>query len=104
MKYRKELAKRLVEHFCFLPGEEPPTIDGFRDREGIGREDFEEFCKIPEFAAACEEARRRYLDTLTAGALLKKYDPAFVKHLLDLEVRREVGTRQGKFEVEIHVV
>ena len=104
MRYRKELCKKLVEHFCFKPGEEPPVMDTFRDREGISCEDFEAFCQIPEFAAAVEEARRRYLDTLTAGALLKKYDPAFVKHLLELDVKREVGQRQGKFDVEIRVV
>jgi hypothetical protein len=104
MKDCRELAKRLVAHFRFLPGEEPPTVDDFCAREGIGFGDFEELCREPEFMTAMKEARRRYLDTLTAGALLKKYDPSFVKHLLELEARREVEGSQGKFEVEIRVV
>ena len=98
------LGERLVRFFTFAPGEVPPQIDRFCDEEGIGREELAALCEEPPLRAAAEEARRRYLDTLTAGALLKKYDPSFVKHLLDLEVRREVGMRQGKFEVEIRVV
>ncbi len=104
MEKHAGMAERLVSFFTFAPGEVPPQIDRFCDEEGIGHEEFLSLCEAPDMRAAAEEARRRYLDTLTAGALLKKYDASFVKHLLDLEVRREVGQRQGKFEVEIRVV
>ncbi len=104
MEEHTGIGKRLVEFFTFEPGEAPPQIARFCDEEGIGHEELLSLCEEPSMRAAAEEARRRYLDTLTAGALLKKYDPSFVKHLLDLEVRREVGMRQGKFEVEIRVV
>ena len=100
----EEMARRLIDHFRFLPGEEPPTLDGFRERMGMSVSEFEELCRAPVFAAAQKEARRRYLDTLTAGALLKKYDSSFVKHLLELEARRAGEGSAGKFEVEIRVV
>lgn len=104
MEENSNIGERLVRFFTFEPGEIPPRIDRFCDREGIGREELTALCAQGTLRAAAEEARRRYLDTLTAGALLKKYDPTFVKHLLELEMKRDTGMRQEKFEVEIRVV
>ena len=104
MERVSELAARLVAFYTFEAGEVPPQIDRFYDAEGITAAEFSALLEVEEFRCAYDEARRRYFDTLTAGALIKKYDPSFVKHLLDIELRREVAGRQGRFDVEIRVV
>ena len=106
MEYTPELCTRLISHFTFEPGEVPPGFSGFRAREGMSLADFRRFCEREDFAAAVEEARARYLDTLTAGALLKQYDTGFVKHLLS-EAKEEgeaALTTEGTLSVEIRVV
>ena len=104
MKRHTGLAKRLVRFFTFEPGEVPPQIDRFFDEEGIGRQEFLALLEEPGMRAAADEARRRYLATLTTGALLKKYDASFVKHLLESELARDGGERQESFLVEIRVL
>ncbi len=104
MERVKELAARLVRFFTFAVGEVPPQLDRFCDAEGLSAEEFRALLSVDEFCAAYEEAQRRYLDTLTAGALVKKYDPSFVKHLLECEGRRGEALRQEKFTVEIRVL
>lgn len=103
----KTLCRRLVAHFTFEPGEIPPDLSGFRAREGLSLAEFLALAEQEEFRAALREARERYLDTLTAGALLKKYDAAFVRHLLDAEReknREEDGGGEPPLTVEIRVV
>ena len=68
MKRHTGLAKRLVRFFTFQPGDVPPQIDRFLDEEGIGLLEFSTMLEEPGMRAAAEEARRRYLDTLTTGA------------------------------------
>ncbi|MBR7094972.1 MAG: hypothetical protein IKC73_02020 [Clostridia bacterium] len=104
MERVKELAARLVRFFTFEVGAVPPQIDRFCDAEGLSAAEFSALLAVEEFRAAYEEAQRRYFDTLTAGALLKKYDPSFVKHLLECEGRRSETLRQDKFTVEISVL
>ncbi len=106
MTYTKELAWQLIEHFSFAPGDEPPTFSGFRQKVGLSLADFRRFSKRRDFSAAIEEAEARYRDTLRAGALMKRYDPTFVRHLLFEEERNE-GERKAEsnaFSVEIRVV
>ncbi len=106
MTYKKELAWQLIEHFSFAPGDEPPTFSGFRQKAGLTLADFRRFSKRRDFSAAIEEAEERYRDTLRAGALMKRYDPTFVRHLLFEEEKgeREKKAADGAFSVEIRVV
>ena len=104
MDYSPALCGRLIAHFTFEPGEVPPGFSGFRAREGMTLAEFRAFSAREDFAAAIEEAKARYLDTLTAGALLKKYDVGFVKHLLDLAAEENGERTEGDLRVEIRVV
>ncbi len=106
MTYKKELAWQLIEHFSFSPGDEPPTFSGFRQKVGLSLADFRRFGKRRDFAAAIEEAEERYRETLAAGALMKRYDPTFVRHLLfagEKEEKESVPS-PAPFSVEIRVV
>ncbi len=104
MKSLGELCSRLVSYFTFEPGEVPPGFSGWRAREGITLGEFRELCGREEFRAAVEEAKERYLDTLTAGALLKQYDAGFVKHLLALAEAESREAAGEDFTVEVRVV
>ena len=104
MEYTPKLCERLINHFTFQPGEVPPGYSDFRDREGMTLAEFHSFCQREDFRAAVEEAEARYLDTLTAGALLKKYDTSFVKHLLVLAAAKKEEAGGHAFTVEIRVV
>lgn len=106
MNYKKELAWQLIEHFSFAPGDEPPTFSGFRQKAGLSLADFRRFAARRDFAAAIEEAKERYRETLAAGALMKRYDPTFVRHLLfEGEKEEKTGTQAPlPFSVEIRVV
>lgn len=106
MKDTKELARRLLAHFTFEPGGIPPTFSEFRQQAGLSYSEFSALCEDEDFAEAMRDARARYLDTLTVGALLKKYDASFVKYLLDAAVDGE--SKEGKapenVTVEVRVV
>lgn len=105
MESTSVLAGRLIAHFTFEAGEIPPTLSDFRRRTGLSLADFDTLMESAEFAAAARDARARYLDTLTVGALLKKYDASFVKYLLDgdAEERGGGGAAEG-LSVEVRVV
>ena len=104
MDSTNELAKRLVAHFTFEPGEIPPTLSDFRRRVGLSLAEFSALSEEAGFAEALKDARARYLDTLTVGALLKKYDASFVKYLLDAAAEGEDGGVPEGFSVEVRVV
>ena len=104
MNSTSELAKRLIAHFTFEPGEIPPTLSDFRQRAGLSLAEFSTLGEDAGFAEALKDARARYLDTLTVGALLKKYDASFVKYLLDTAAEGEDGGTHGEFAVEVRVV
>ena len=105
MEHSEELAKKLIAHFTFEAGEIPPTLSEFRRRAGISLADYTALLEDARFSEAARDARARYLDTLTVGALLKKYDASFVKYLLDTAEEVE-GTEKGPegFSVEVRVV
>ena len=105
MEDTARLCESLVSYFTFEPGEIPPTLSGFRAAFGLSLGAYRALCHDEVFAAAKEEAEARYLDTLTVGALLKKYDTGFVKHLLDCHRGEgEVGATEETLTVEIRVV
>lgn len=105
MEDTERLARRLVQHFTFEAGEPPPTLSGFRAALGISLGEYEALCKEEVFSAACREAEARYLDTLTVGALLKKYDTGFVKHLLEARSGESEGEALPEaMAIEIRVV
>lgn len=106
MTYKKDLAWQLIEHFSFAPGDEPPTFSGFRKKVGLSLADFRRFAARRDFAAAIEEAKERYRETLTAGALMKRYDPTFARHLLfeGEKGEKESAPSPVPFSVEIRVV
>ena len=98
------LARRLITYFTFEAGEIPPTLSGFRAREGLSLGEYRALCHEADFRAAVDEAEARYLDTLTVGALLKKYDTGFVKHLLDAHRGEGDAQPPEAMTVEIRVV
>ena len=105
MDRSEELAGKLIAHFTFEAGDIPPTLSEFRRRTGISLAEYAALLRDARFAEAARDARARYLDTLTVGALLKKYDTGFVKYLLD--TADEEGGEDGKpesFSVEVRVV
>ena len=104
MKRKSELARKLITHFTFEPGEIPPTLSGFREQMGLSLAEFSALGKDADFADALKDAQARYLDTLTVGALLKKYDASFVKYLLDTAADGEDGGTPEAFAVEVRVV
>ena len=105
MENASMLAGRLIAHFTFEAGEIPPTLSEFRRRTGLSLSEFDGLMQNAEFAAAARDARARYLDTLTVGALLKKYDASFVKYLLDADGESDGGEPTANdFAVEVRVV
>ena len=105
MEDAARLGDRLITYFTFEPGEMPPTLSGFRAATGLSLGAYRALCRDATFAAAREEAEARYLDSLTVGALLKKYDTGFVKHLLDCHRGEGEGAApQEALTVEIRVV
>ena len=98
------LAGRLIAHFTFEAGEIPPTLSEFRRRTGLSLSEFDSLMQNAEFAAAARDAKARYLDTLTVGALLKKYDASFVKYLLDADGEDGGEPTAEDFSVEVRVV
>ena len=105
MENASTLAGRLIAHFTFEAGEIPPTLSEFRRRAGLSLAEFDELMQTAEFSAAARDAKARYLDTLTVGALLKKYDAGFVKYLLDTSGGEEGdGQAPEGFTVEVRVV
>lgn len=105
MESTKALAARLLDHFTFEPGGVPPTLSDFCRQTGLTLSEYSALCENRDFAEAARDARARYLDTLTVGALLKKYDAGFVKYLLDAEKeeRDDDNTPEG-FCVEVRVL
>ena len=97
------LAGRLISYFTFEAGEVPPTMSGFRAVEGVSLAEWRALMTSDAMRAAEEEAMARYLDTLTVGALLKKYDTSFVKHLLEEHGQGAPAPTEG-LTVEIRVV
>ena len=72
---------------------------------GLSLSDFRRFAARRDFSAAIEEAKERYRDTLAAGALMKRYDPTFVRHLLfEEEKDGQASVAAAPFSVEIRVV
>lgn len=105
MQDTAQLSKRLIAYFSFEAGEIPPTFSGFRASLGMSLAEYRALCRDDIFRAAVDEAEARYLDTLTVGALLKKYDTGFVKYLLDLHRgESEEATSPEATVVEIRVV
>ena len=105
MDRSEELAGKLIAHFTFEAGDIPPTLSEFRRRMGISLAEYAALLRDARFSEAARDARARYLDTLTVGALLKKYDASFVKYLLD-SAGEEDG-EDGKPEplsVEVRVI
>lgn len=100
-----ELGKKLVAHFTFEAGEIPPTLSDYRRRVGLSLSAYRALLEDERFSEAARDARARYLDTLTVGALLKKYDAGFVKYLLDAEEERAGEERMPEeLTVEVRVV
>lgn len=105
VKDEMELARQLIAHFTFEPGQIPPTLSGFRQRCGLSLAEYDALAGGEIFAEAARDARARFLDTLTVGALLKKYDASFVKYLLDSDAeQRGAEAPPESFAVEVRVV
>ncbi len=88
MRYRKQFSGALRRYFSASHAEDVlpealPSFSGFRRALGISLCDFERFLTHKDFAAAVAEAREARRDLLKLGALEKRFDPSFVKYLLD---------------------
>ena len=105
MDRSEELAGKLIAHFTFEAGDIPPTLSEFRRRAGLSLAEYTALLGDARFSEAARDARARYLDTLTVGALLKKYDAGFVKYLLDTAEETEGGGEAAEpFAIEVRVV
>ena len=105
MKDASELAKKLITPFTFEAGEIPPTLSDYRRQVELSLSEYDALLEDARFSEAAKDARARYLDTLTVGALLKKYDTGFVKYLLDTEAASSDAAEVFEdFAVEVRVV
>ena len=88
-------------------GEDLPSFVKFAHRAGIDMHTLRATCdKSPSFARAYEECKEILEDRIIDGALHKRYDASFAKHLLTArfglgEKRNEA--EEGGFDLEITI-
>lgn len=85
IKYTDELPRQLYTFFISQSADGAPSFDKFARSIGATLEEIELFRKHKEFDRAyreCSEIRRDYL---IEAALVRRYDPSFVKFLLAAE-------------------
>ena len=106
---RSELARHLLAYFEGHDGEVPTRAEGeipsfikFARREGLQLGELEAQLSrgvLSEVRRTCEALRREHL---IDRALLRRYDPSFVKYLLEAEQTAVEG--DGTLAVQIEVV
>ncbi len=85
-KYRKELPRELYTFFIASVNKgDIPSISKFARQNGFSTERLSEFRKYREFDIAWKEVNEIRRDYLTDSALTKRFDPSFVKFILNAE-------------------
>ena len=101
--YTKDMPRRLYTYFNSYSEAGAPSFDKFARSAGITLEELEHFRKHGEFDRAwrdCIEIRRDYL---TDCALTRRYDPSFVKFLLDFEAEAALSEKDEGFALTVKV-
>ncbi len=109
MKYREDYAEKMLSFFSYGEGKGLPSFAKFAFSIGARSADLDEWRKEnKEFDNAYNECLARLCDMLTDGALIKRYDPSFVKFLLSSKYGFSEDADEGKenapFEVKIEVI
>ncbi len=108
MQYKKDYAKKMLDFFAYGEGKGLPSFEKFAFSIGALRADLERWRKEdPIFSKCYDECVFRLCDMLTDGALIKRYDPSFVKFLLSSRYgfsEDEEKDETKPFEVKITVL
>lgn len=108
MQYQEEYAKKMLDFFAYGEGKGLPSFEKFAFSIGALRADLEKWRKeSPAFSSCYDECVFRLCDMLTDGALIKRYDPSFVKFLLSSRYgfsESEEKEETKPFEVKITVL
>ena len=103
-KYDKDLPRQLYTYFCGSVTENTiPSFSKFARSIGVTLASLDKYRKHSEFDRAwrdCIEIRRDYL---TDCALTRRYDPSFVKFLLDFEAEAELSEKDEGFALTVKV-
>lgn len=107
MQYKEEYAKKMLDFFAYGEGKGLPSFEKFAFSVGALRSDIERWRKESSLFSKCyDECVCRLCDMLTDGALIKRYDPSFVKFLLSSRYgfEEEKEEEAKPFEVRITVL
>ena len=104
-KYDKGLPRQMYSYFVSTANDcsSVPSFSKFARSIGTTLEELESYRKHGEFDRAwrdCIEIRRDYL---TDCALTRRYDPSFVKFLLDFEAEAELSEKDDGFALTVKV-
>ncbi len=103
-EYSDGLPGRMYAFFNKYADVGAPSFDKFARSIGLTLEDVQSFRRHAEFDRAyreCSEIRRDYL---TDNALCRRFDPSFVKYLLDREGFAEDEGSDSELTVKLEVV
>ena len=102
LKYTKDMPKQLYLFFVnFAENTGAPSFHKFARSIGTTVEELERLRQHKEFDRAWREAKEIRRDYLTDKALVKHFDPTFVKYLLSEEEKEE--SSDGNISVLITV-
>jgi hypothetical protein len=86
VKYTPAMAGKMYTFFIsYADAQSAPSFEKFARSIGATRAQLERFKKHAKFSAAWEECEQILRDYLIDRALTKKFDPSFVKYMLDRE-------------------
>ncbi len=99
--YYRGVEKEMYLYFSGYDEQSAPSFSKFARLKGLTLEELLSFRKRKLFEKAyneCLEIRRDYLKD---RALTKRFDPSFVKYLLDTEVEEEAVNDEIRFRLEV---
>ena len=100
-KYTSELPRKMYLYFKTYSEAGAPSFEKFAGVLGITTAELLSFSGRAKFARAMEECKRIRRDRLIDGALMRSYDPSFVKFLLGEEVEGDSEESEIKVSVEV---
>ena len=108
MEYKKIYAKKLLDFFSYGEGKGLPSFAKFAVSIGALSSDLNIWReKHEDFSLAYDECVTRLCDMLADGALIKRFDPSFVKFLLSSKYgfsEEKAEESNTPFEVKITVL